>query len=260
MSLKLLQVAMMDFIENKKNDSEDDALFASVSENINERMNIYRNGYRVRLTSLLRQAYPALLRLLGLEAFSALSQDYLRAYPPRTASVFHYGHHLPEFLVAHLGQNDAVVELAELEWVVYRLSRAEKESSLTLSGWKEIIQLGEEESFRFFLVKSASLQAYRFNSVEAWQALIEKKSVPESVSKLSQVLLWRNEGNELIIEQQPVLPGRLLKMLCNGLTLSQCCEALASCYQSEEGVITDISSHLLAWINRGIFRAQLAEG
>jgi hypothetical protein len=255
MSLKLLQVAMMDFIEDKKSDSENDAFVASVSENINERMNIYQNGYRVRLASLLRQAYPALLRLLGAEAFLALSQDYLRAYPPRTASVFRYGDNLPGFLRASLGEKDAVVELAQLEWVVYGLSRAENEPFLTLARWKEIFQLGEEESFRFSLVKSASLQVYEFNSVETWQALVEKKPVPESACKVSVVLLWRNEENDLVIEQQLNLPGKLLKMLCNGLTLSQCCEQLASCYESEEAAITDISSHLLAWINRGLFRA-----
>ena len=255
MSLKLLQVAMMDFIEDKKSDSESDAFVASVSENINERMNIYRNGYRVRLTSLLRQAYPALLRLLGAETFLALSQDYLRAYPPRTASVFRYGHNLSEFLLANLGENDAVVELAQLEWIVYGLSRAENEPFLTLAGWKEIVQSGEEESFRFSLVKSASLQAYKFNSVETWQALVEKKSVPESACQSSLVLLWRNEENELVIEQQLSLPGKLLKMLCNGLTLSQCCEGLASYYESEEAAISDISLHLIAWINRGLFRA-----
>ncbi len=254
MTLKLLQVAMMDTIEDKEFDSENEALAASVSENFSERMNIYRNGYRVRLTSLLKQVYPALLRLLGSDAFLALSQDYLQAYPPRTASVFRYGHNMPTFLIENLGERDAVVELAELEWVVYTLAKAVDEKSLTLDDWKQQIELGEQEFMVFHLVATASLQKYNFNSVETWQALVEKKKVPPSIKKPCCVLLWRNLKHELIVEQLSPLAGKLFRMLCNGLNLSQCCEALVTDYESEEEAIADISAHLLEWINKGVFQ------
>jgi hypothetical protein len=253
MSLKLLQVAMMDDIEDKQPDPDSEAFVTSVSESMSERMNIYRNGYRVRLTSLLKQAYPALLRLLGPDAFTALSQDYMRAYPPRTASVFSYGDNVAEFLQAHLGEKDAVVELAQLEWVVYSLSRAENEQHLTLDSWKQIVEAGEEEGFRFQLVGAASLRQNRFNSVAAWQSLVEKKPVPESVERDEVVLLWRNPEHELTIEQLKPLPAKLLRMLCNGLTLSKCCEGLAPYYDDEELAISAISTQLVEWINRGIF-------
>lgn len=255
MTLKLQQVAMMDTIEDKESDSENEALVASMSENYSERMNIYRNGYRVRLTSLLKQVYPALLRLLGQDAFLALSQDYLQAYPPRTASVFRYGHNMPAFLIENLGERDAVVELAELEWVVYTLAKAVDEKSLTLEDWKQQVETSQQESMVFHLVATASLQKYNFNSVETWQALVEKKPVPPSNKKPCCVLLWRNLKHELIIEQLSPLAGKLFRMLCNGLNLSQCCEGLASDYETEEQAVTEISAHLLNWINRGVFKS-----
>lgn len=256
MSLKQLQVTMMDYIEDKQaTDSESDEFVASVSENVVERMSIYQNGYRVRLTSLLKQAYPALLRLLGADAFFALSRDYMQAYPPRQGSVFSYGNELALFLAHNLGEQDAVVELARLEWVVHTLSRVASTPPLTLDDWKEMVESEQGESHHFSLMSSASLQELRYNTVETWQALVEKSKVPTSESKATVVLLWRNAENELIIEQLTPLATKLLKMLCNGLNLDQACDALASHYDDEDAAIADISAHLLGWIDRGVFQA-----
>jgi hypothetical protein len=84
---------------------------------------------------------------------------------------------------------------------------------------------------------------------------VEKKPVPESVERQEEILIWRNSEDELIIEELKPLKARLLRMLCNGLTLSQSCQALVPYYTDEEEAITALSSQLLEWINQGIFLA-----
>lgn len=64
-------------------------------------MAIYIQGYRTRLVLAIRSDYPALLALLGEQAFDALALAYIEATPPAHYSLDYYPHAFAPFVRAH---------------------------------------------------------------------------------------------------------------------------------------------------------------
>jgi hypothetical protein len=80
-----------------------------------DRVRIYTDAYRWRLTDALREDYPRLAARLGGEAFGDLVHAYLTAHPSVHPSIGRAGRRLPEFLVARAGVPPWASDLAALE-------------------------------------------------------------------------------------------------------------------------------------------------
>ncbi|QWW71355.1 DUF2063 domain-containing protein [Rhizobium sp. WYJ-E13] len=62
------------------------------------RFNVYRNNVVAGLTSTLRDAYPAVARIVGDEFFAAMARIYVAVRPPRSPIMLDYGATFPEFI------------------------------------------------------------------------------------------------------------------------------------------------------------------
>lgn len=62
------------------------------------RFSVYRNNVAVSLGDALRTGFPVLEKLIGQENFKTLAGLYLRAHPPRSPLMMHYGTEMPGFL------------------------------------------------------------------------------------------------------------------------------------------------------------------
>ncbi|MCX8507592.1 MAG: DNA-binding domain-containing protein [Rhodobacteraceae bacterium] len=62
------------------------------------RFGVYRNNVTVGLTEALRQSFPAILKLVGDEFFTAMAIEHLRTHPPTSPLMMFYGAAMPDFL------------------------------------------------------------------------------------------------------------------------------------------------------------------
>ncbi|GHF73455.1 HvfC/BufC N-terminal domain-containing protein [Seohaeicola zhoushanensis] len=81
-----------------------------------KRFDVYRNNVAVSLTEALLTGFPVITRLLGQANMKGLAGIFLRAHPPASPLLMHYGAGFPEFLegmeqLAHLGYLGDVARL-----------------------------------------------------------------------------------------------------------------------------------------------------
>ena len=78
----------------------DATLLASPLLSAAEGLAIYQRGYRLRLTSCMRQQFPALCHALGEQLFDDFVADYILAQPPERHSLYDLGRRFADFLDA----------------------------------------------------------------------------------------------------------------------------------------------------------------
>lgn len=92
---------------------------------------IYNDGYFVRLVECLTDDYPALSYALGEEAFSELARAYIAQHPSRSRSLNAYGQHLAAFCRTRAEPWSAfAADLARLEWALVEVVHEPASESL----------------------------------------------------------------------------------------------------------------------------------
>lgn len=82
-----------------------------------ERLSIHRNTTMLGLSAALGDAFPVVRRLVGEAFFERMAQDYLRAHPPRRASLLTIGGEFPGFLTGYapVAELPYLTDVARLE-------------------------------------------------------------------------------------------------------------------------------------------------
>lgn len=83
---------------------------------------VYRNNYRVGLSSTLAFIYPVCRQLVGDEFFNALADAFIEQHPSRSGNLHHYGQELAHWLAGFAPAQSLpyLPDLAGLEWAVHR--------------------------------------------------------------------------------------------------------------------------------------------
>jgi hypothetical protein len=192
-----------------------------------ERLGVYCDAYRARLTDALRDTYGHSARYLGEEAFSELAHDYIESHTPQSHSIRWYGNGLPEWLRANRRREDEVAELAALDWAL-RAAFDSADAAPLCPADLAALSAADWDRIGFRLHPAFQLLEIRSNTVALWHAL-DRDEPPPALQKLAQpavLLVWRRElqPHFRTLEDEE---ARALRELHRGTRFSAVCAGLA---------------------------------
>lgn len=191
------------------------------------RIRIYRNNVFVSLVQALGDLYPRVRRLTGAEFFDQAARSYLRAHPPQSPAMVHFGASFPVYLLTleALTAYPYVCDVAKAELAWHQAYHAAEAVPL---GVAALSALNSEQMSRAHLTlhPSAKLLASPYALDVLWE-LSAGKAEPAANEVLpkrgAQLLIIRPVSDvEVRIVPQPVFI--LLQALSARLTVLDACE------------------------------------
>jgi len=143
--LREIQRSFWRAIADNPSGSNDDPQFVSMVTagpdlGRNERVQVYRDAYRLRLRDVLREDFPAVARNLGPDRFDRLVEAYLRDFPSQHPSVRHLGRALAEFIVRQQDVPPFLSDLARLEWAMIEVFDAPDSHAIDAGDLRDVAQ------------------------------------------------------------------------------------------------------------------------
>lgn len=157
------------------------------------RFSVYRNNVAVSLTEALHQGFPVIAKLLGKQNMDGLAGLYLRAHPPSSPLMMHYGDQFPQFLeglqqLSHLGY---LGDIARLELALRRSYHATDMDGLSPEA---IGAIAPEDlmSTRFRIAPATELLRSPWPIYDIWR-FNTKEEAPKPRAVAQDVLITRPE-------------------------------------------------------------------
>lgn len=197
--LSALQSLFQNRIQSGDADSEramEAMVVSDVRAGAGERVAVYADAYRLRLTEAMSVDYPALCSLLGVPEFSRMCRAYIAAYPSDRPSIRWFGRYLSVFLAGapDYSQRPVLSELAAFEWAQGETFDAldapvlniEQVAAIAPTSWAGMRLLPHPSVRRLDLY---------WNAPEIVKAVSASKRRPASrqTAKVTPWLMWRDE-------------------------------------------------------------------
>jgi hypothetical protein len=214
-------------------------------------MNVYVEGYPIRLTQAIRTDYPATLSILGDKEFNTLAREFIKANPSQHYNLDQYPQGFFAFAADKL--QPFARDVAKLEDAIARVFMAEESDPLDPSALAQITP----ESFskmRLNPRKASQLLefSYRANSwFNEWNAR-NKPAIPAAEPQF--VYICRHNNNVMrhtLTEPEYIV----LKQLINGIPVEKAIEhAVSAQKQHAEEIVKNIQKWFTQWLKNGFFR------
>jgi Putative DNA-binding domain len=227
-----------------------------------DRLGVYAFMYGSRLVEALESQFPRLARLLGVDAFAALTADYAADHPSRHPSLRELGRTLPVWLAAKHPARSArarLASLAALEWARADVYDLADEPALTLDTLRAF------PAERFGELPLALIAAHRLVEVDRgtealWDGLAPNAGDPPGAlltsleaSPGATLLVWRQE---IAVYHRAVDRDEraALALVSAGSRFGVICDALSEAY-GDEAAAARAFAWLSTWTADGLLAA-----
>jgi hypothetical protein len=214
------------------------------------RFAVYVNNVVVGLSEVLKDAFPAVRRLVGADFFLVMAIAYVRAHPPQSPALLEYGRTFAAFIegFAPAASVPYLADVARIEWAWKEAYHAKDESVLDVSDLRAVpsdalpsVVLRLHPSLRLVRSLMPAFTIWRMNVADG---------VPEPVALdagSEDVLVIRPDAE---VEVRSVPPGGLdfLTAISNGCTVAEATEFALTCDPR-----FDLAEHLVGLIEAGAF-------
>ena len=182
---------------------------------------VYRRGYRARLTEALGETFEAVWWVLGDDGFFRLADRYLHAYPSRSHNLSDVGEHLPAYLkeTEESQEFPFLPELARFEWMFKELFHTGQHDSVPPERIQSLIATSDA-SVMFGAAVRLFESPYAVYSV--WN---RKQTAPDDRSSLvldrEQRLLLYKKNRQILVKEVDGAELQVLSSLMAGQTIAQ---------------------------------------
>lgn len=171
------------------------------------RFSVYRNNVVVGLTDALRDAFPAVLRLVGEAFFRAMAHEYVRESPPRSSLLLAYGVDFARFIETFepAATVPYLADVARIEWAWREAYYAEDAPSLEMTDFREI-PVNEFPYQHLTLHPSLRIVRSTMPALTIWEMNTEKCNFRETAleNQAQDALILRPDA---IVEVRLMPPG-----------------------------------------------------
>ncbi len=216
-----------------------------------EAFEVYENAYGLRLYSFLEQAFPALLKLAGEDAFHEIAQSYIEVAPSTHRNARYYARGLPPHMRKCGSFAADWCEMAEFEQALEDAFDAENTHQVTTQELAEAALRGAE-NLHIKLAASVKLLNFYHNITAQWWALTANEEPPECEEfTMAKPLLVFRMGEQSRYRLLGNAEYMLLGSAQQNLSFAQMVEMLA--FQSgPETAASEAAGYLQNWISTGM--------
>ncbi len=217
-------------------------------------LDVYRDGYALRLIEVLTNDYPGLMAMAGPADFDHLARAYIAAHPSHHPSIRWYGRGLADFLATTVPYSNipAAAEMARFEWA---LGEAFDSPDVTPTTADALMALPPEawETLAFTTLPSLRRLTLAFEVPQAWQRREEVEPGDLEVERVPEPLAWAIWRPELISNFRSLDTDEagMLDALVEGRSFPELCEALTP-FTGDEQAPARAASLLRAMVEGGM--------
>lgn len=224
-------------------------------------LEVYRHAYRERLAEALADNYTVLARALGDEAFDALAQAYIAAWPSRHPSIRWFGHELAEFMTTagdDLVPHASLADFARMDWALRNafdaadapLLQPATLAALNPDDWAGL-QLRLHPSVQRVSLAHAVEPAWL--ALREWQPGEDQPELDEPVALEHTLLAWRQHGETRWRSLEP-LEAALLQAVAEGEPFAGLCERAALALDDAGAAAPAVIALLQGWLSNGLLQ------
>lgn len=218
------------------------------------RLDIYGDGYALRLIECLQKDFPALAALMGDDAFAALARAYIAQHPSRHFSVRYVGARLAEFVRARADADAPLhADLAAFEWALMNAFDAPDTRVATVADMAAVAPT-DWPLLRFACSPSLQRMALRSHAPTIWKAADRGEDPHAASAALSEVatpwIVWRQELRVYFRSLTPAEAWALDATRADA-DFAELCEGLCE-WHAPEAVAIQAAGMLKQWLTDGL--------
>jgi Putative DNA-binding domain len=213
------------------------------------RFGVYRNNVAAGLAGVLKDAYPAVCRIVGEEFFLAMARLYALASPPVSPILLDYGGGFPDFIAGFepAAMLPYLADVARIERAWNEAYHSREMAPLTPSAFAEITG-GEFAGISFVLHPSLRIVRSRYPALTIWRMNVDD-GVPGPVDlSAGENALVVRPAAEVEVRTMPLGGAEFVEALRSGLTVSEAARLAIEAHQP-----FDLKANLIGLIGAQVF-------
>ena len=255
-SLADLQRAFQDYVLASSDDFRSAVRDTSKADRVTL-LDVYRDGYALRLIEALTTDYPGLMAMAGAADFEHMARAYIAAHPSRHPSIRCYGRGLADFLArtSPYSATPAAAEMARFEWALGEAFDSPNATPVTADA---LMALPQEawETLSFTALPSLRRLTLAFEAPQAWQRRAEVEAGDLEVGRAPESLIWAIWRPDLVSNFRSLDhdEAAMLDALVEGRSFPDLCETIAP-LAGEEQAPARAATLLRTWVEGGMIAA-----